>query len=70
MTLVVHWGNGNKSIFNGLSWEIHSETRELTLFNSFGGEHGTIPIKDIRDTVDTFTVYHVYTYATDWSRSE
>ena len=45
MTLVVHWGDGEKSIFDGLSWEVHSRLKTLTLFNSVGGKSGTITLK-------------------------
>ena len=68
MTLVVHWGDGDKSIFDGLPWEAHSSQNTLVLFNSHGGECGTIPIKDIHIPTDTSTVYHVHTDATEWSR--
>lgn len=66
MTLVVHWGDGEKSIFDGLSWEVHSRLKILTLFNSVGGKSGTITIKDIHEPTDTSTVYHVWTDATGW----
>lgn len=69
MTLVVHWGDREKSIFDGFPWEIHSSRKILTLFNAHGGDCGEIPVKDMHAPTDTSTVYHVYTDATDWSRS-
>lgn len=66
MTLVVHWGDGEKSIFDGLSWEVHSRLETLTLFNSVGGKSGTITIKDTHEPTDTSTAYHVWTDATGW----
>ena len=66
MTLVVHWGDGEKSIFDGLSWEVHSRLKTLTLFDSVGHESGKIKIKDIHEPMDKSTVYHVWTDATGW----
>lgn len=70
MTLVVHWGNCEKSVFDGFPWEVHSAQKTLMMFNFPGGECGTIPVKNTFDPKDNSTVYHVWTDATDWSRSE
>lgn len=69
MTLVVHWGNGEYSIFDGLPWEVHSEGKTLMVFDKAGGECGTIQLKDIVPPISNSVIYHVWTDATEWSRS-
>lgn len=66
MTLVVHWGDCEKSIFDGLPWEIHSRNKTLTLYDSKGYVSGTIPVHDVHEPTHTDTVYHVWTQATGW----
>ena len=66
MTLVVHWGDGEKSFYDGFQWEVHSRDKTLRLVNNVGQVCGPVTVKNTFDPTDTSTVYHVWTDATGW----
>lgn len=66
MTLVVHWGDGNESIYDRFQWEVHSRDKTLRVVNNVGHVCGPITLKDTHVPEDKFTVYHAWTDATGW----
>ena len=65
MTLVVHWGNGNKSIFANMRWEITSVDNMLKLYY-FDDGYRAVHLEGCQDPMGDSSVYHVFTISNEW----
>ena len=68
MVLIVHWTDGNKSIFANMQWEITSIDKMLRLHcgDSYRGVHIKECYDPSHDPMGNDNIHHVFATADDW----